>query len=76
MKYCKKNNIICFSTPSHIEDIKKLEEFNSILYKFGSVQITDIPTIKYAAKTKKPIILSAGGSNMQEVREAIESVHL
>lgn len=72
--YCEGRNIACFSTPSHKTDIDKLNELQVPAFKFGAVQITDLPTIEYAAKLKKPIILSAGASDMSEVLKAVEVI--
>lgn len=74
VEYCKKKDIICFSTPSHKRDVDQLGEFKTPAFKFGSVQITDIPTITYAASFGIPIILSGGASNMSEILQAIEAV--
>lgn len=73
-EYCDSNNVTCFSTPSHIEDVKKLAEIGVPAFKFGSVQITDIPTIKHAAEYDKPIILSGGASDMSDITETVEAI--
>lgn len=73
-EYCVQRDIICFSTPSHKTDIDKLNKLDVPAFKFGSVQITDLPTIEYAAKLEKPIMLSAGASDMSEVLKAVEVV--
>lgn len=73
--YAQKRDLICFSTPSHKTDIDYLEKNKVPVFKFGSVQITDIPTIKYAALKRKPIILATGASNLTEVREAIKTIY-
>jgi len=75
-KYCKHKGIICFSSPSHITDVKRLMEIGLPAVKFGSVQITDHPTIEYAAKFKKPIMISAGAANLGEVSEALAVIKL
>jgi len=73
-KYCREKGIICFSSPSHPTDVKRLMDIGLPAFKFGSVQITDHPTIKYAAKFKKPIILGSGASDLSEVSEAVELI--
>lgn len=73
-EYARRKNIICFSTPSHIRDIDKLLSIGVPAFKFGSVQITDIPTIAYAAGTGKPIIISAGASTMQDIKAAVDTI--
>lgn len=74
-QYAIKKGLICFSTPSHITDIDGLIKVGVPAIKFGSVQITDLPTLKYAAKTGKAIILSTGASELSEIAEAIETIY-
>lgn len=73
--YCEERNIIFFSTPSDYSDIDLLENFQMPIYKWGGVQITDHPKLKYLASKRKPIILSSGGSRMEEIQEAIKVIN-
>ena len=73
-EYCDDIGLTCFSTPSHKEDVDQLAKIGVPAFKFGSVQITDIPTIKHAIGYQKPIILSGGASNMSEVLHTIENI--
>jgi N-acetylneuraminate synthase/N,N'-diacetyllegionaminate synthase len=70
--YCREKGVTCFSTPSHIEDIRQLEEIDIPAYKFGSVQITDFPTIYEAVQTGKPVMISTGASSLVEVMEVYD----
>ncbi len=72
--YAEKKGLICFSTPSHIRDVHRLEKLDVPAFKFGSVQITDIPTIKAAAATGKPVLISTGASTMEDVARAVEAM--
>lgn len=72
--YCSQQGIICFSTPSHRTDVDKLYELGAPAFKFGAVQVTDLPTIAHAARYGRPIILSGGASDMSEVMQAVETV--
>jgi len=72
--YAEKKRLVCFSTPSHKTDIDKLSKIGVPAFKFGSVQITDLPTIKHAASKGKPIILSTGASTLTEVSEAVNVI--
>lgn len=74
MDYSKKREIIFFSTPSDYEDCDILEKNDTLLYKWGGVQITDHPKLKYIASKGKPIILSSGGSTIEEIKEAINVI--
>ena len=72
-KYCDKKEILFLSTP-HTQDT--LEFLNKIIpiFKVGSGDLTNIPFLKEIAKKGKPIILSTGMSNMQEISDAINAI--
>ena len=42
------------------------------LFKISSSDITNIPLIKKIANCRKPIILSTGASNLEEIKSAIK----
>ena len=48
-----------------------LEELNVGVHKIASLALIDLPLIEYVAKTKKPLILSTGLADLEEIREAI-----
>ena len=66
-KYCDKKKIDFLSTPF---DNDIVDELNPIvpLFKIASADITNLPLLKKVAKTKKPIILSTGASNLEEIK--------
>lgn len=72
--YCKKKNIIVFASVFDISSLKILEKLNCPAYKIASPEITDIPLIEEAAKTKKPIILSNGLANLKDLFLAIKTI--
>ena len=73
-KLANKKNIILFSTPFSEKAVNFLEQFNPPLYKVASFEITDLNLINKIAKTKKPIIISTGLSNIDEVKSAIKVI--
>jgi len=66
----KKNRIGCFSTPFHESDVDFLEKLKCPIYKVASFELNHIPLIKKIATTKKPIILSTGMANLNEIETA------
>lgn len=72
--YAKKNDITIFSAPSHIKDIKLMEELDLPIYKIGSDLACHIPLLKEVAKLDKPIILSTGMCTLEEVRNSVDAI--
>lgn len=62
-----------FSTPFDFSAVDFLESINVPMYKIASFEAIDYPLIKYAAKFKKPMIISTGISSLEEIYEAIEA---
>ena len=68
--YAKEIGIKIFSTPFDASSVNFLQKLNCPCYKISSFEITDLPLIKKVALTKKPIIMSTGMANMNEISEA------
>ncbi len=70
--YCAAKKIIFFSTPMSLAAAQMLESLDVPIYKIGSADITDYLMLKFVAQTKKPVIMSSGMSNLDEVESAIK----
>ena len=44
-------------------------------YKIASADITNTPLLRRVARTKKPVVLSTGASNMDEIRWSVSTLH-
>jgi sialic acid synthase SpsE len=71
---CRKANIIFFSTPQNITDLRILEKVGVPAIKVGSDDFTNLPLLKEYAKTGLPLILSTGMSNLAEAYQALEVI--
>ena len=72
-EYANKVGITMFSSPFDTTAIDLLEDLNTPAYKIASFEVIDLPLIRYAASTKKPMIISTGMANEEEIDEAIEA---
>ena len=69
--YCKKLKIDFLSTPFDLESVSFLNPLVP-LFKISSSDITNIPLIKKIANCRKPVILSTGASNIDEIKSAVK----
>ena len=72
MEYAKELGINFLSTAFDHESIDFLDSLGMDLYKVPSGELTNKPYLLHIAQKKKPVILSTGMANMDEIKEAIQ----
>ncbi len=70
-KYCDKVGICFLSTPFDFDSIEFLNSIDIPFWKIPSGEVTNLPYLLELAKTKKPVIMSTGMCNMEEIKAAI-----
>ena len=74
IKYAKKIGIEFLCTPFDFNSIKFLQKIKIKAFKIASADLINIPLITEIAKTQKPIFLSTGGGNFEDIDRAVKCI--
>ncbi len=74
--YARSIGITFLSTPFDAASADFLEELEVPFYKLGSGELTHLSLLRHVARKGKPVILSTGMADLEEVRVAVKEVRL
>jgi pseudaminic acid synthase len=68
---CRSLNVLPFSSPFDLSAIELLESLNTPMYKIASLETGDHRLIRAVAETGKPLIISTGATEWNEIEELV-----
>jgi len=74
MAYCREIGIIYLCTPFSLKAAEQLNELGLEAFKIGSGELTDIPSLTAIASFGKPMILSTGMAEWEEIDETVNAL--
>ena len=73
-RYARELGITFFATPFDAESADFLAELDMPAYKLASADLVNTPLLRHVAAFGKPLLLSTGGANIEDVDRAVEAI--
>lgn len=72
--YCRDKGIDWFASVWDEDSVDFLEKFDVSCYKVPSAALTDFDLLRKVRNTRKPVILSTGMSNLEQINSAVDAL--
>ena len=72
--YANAHDLLYFCTPCDIPSVDMMERIGCPFYKVASRDLTNIPLLERLSITKKPVIISTGMADIQDIDDALEAL--
>jgi len=69
--YCRRKGIMWSASPWDEDSVDFLAKFDVPFYKVASASLTDDGLLRHIRSKGKPVVLSTGGSTMDQIRHAV-----
>jgi len=73
-RHCDKRGILLLSTPFDLPSLDLLDELGLPAFKIASGELTNLPFLAAVGRRGKPVILSTGLADLDEVRDAVATL--
>lgn len=73
-EHARSRGLIPLSTPTDCQAVDLLDDLGAGAFKIGSDDLVYIPFLRYVADKGKPVILSTGMANEQDITRAVEAI--
>lgn len=73
-EYCHQIGITFLSTPFDLESVAFLDTLDMPFWKIPSGEVTNLPCLLAIARTGKPVVMSTGMCEMEEIQAAMEAL--
>lgn len=74
LTYCQERGILFMSTPFDEGSADFLDELNIAVFKIPSGEVTNLPFVEHVARKQKPLIVSTGMADLNEVETAVRTI--
>ena len=74
VEHCRKENIIFLASAWDPKSADFVDELGTPAFKIASADLTNLPLLDHIARKGKPILLSTGMSDMEEIADAVATI--